>query len=127
MAVLTASNIDVSQISDQQIGACHKVFEGSTAFYMVESATSDQEYSVRFLCKAKGFSCTCKAGQNGRLCWHVKASIAAAREERTALQAIEEAERIATQARIEAANERAAEKPISKAKAYAPVAFSILR
>jgi len=134
MSVLTASKIDISQVTGDQIGACHKVFSGSTAFYMVQSATSDQEYKVSWS-KEKGFGCQCKAAEFGNLCWHIKASIACEREVREAVKEMELA--IAVQAAtsdqetIKAAElAREAPEKVSRKRETACIerkAFSILR
>ncbi len=130
--ILTASQISTSSVTDAQIGACHKVFgPDNKPFYMVESASDlDREYKVTWT-RERGFQCQCKAAEYGNLCWHIRASIAAAREEREAVAELnrliaEQAAPVtssaptidtATRARIEAANERAASKPVSRAKA----------
>jgi hypothetical protein len=142
MTIRTASSIDTSKISGDQLGACHKVFEGSTPVYKVansEGRIDDNgdiiEYSVRFLGKEKGFSCTCKAGQNAKLCWHIKASIACEAEVRNAIAELEAAiavQKAMSDAATIASAEKAAQAPVkparkSGAKAYQPKAFSILR
>jgi hypothetical protein len=141
MVIRTASHISTSSVTDAQIGACHKVFSGATAFYMVESASDpDREYKVSWT-REHGFQCQCKAAEYGNLCWHIRASIAAAREEREAVAELnraiaEQAAKpvastapeldTATRARIEAANERQAGK-VSRAKARDSKPFSLLR
>lgn len=142
MAIRTASQISTSSVTPEQIGKCHKVFSGSTAFYMVESASDpDREYKVSWT-RERGFQCQCKAAEYGIICWHIRASIAAAREEREAVaelnraiaeQAAKPVEKIvtnldaATLARIAAADERAKGKPLSRAKAPVSKPFSLLR
>ncbi|SRR6266487_1698925 len=137
----TASSIDTATVTPEQIGACHKVFSGSIPFYMVESASDpDKEYKVTWS-NARGSQCQCKAALYGNLCWHIRASIACETEVNEALAEIEAAIKaqavksehapvvtdVATRARIEAANERQASKPVSRARANSPRAFSILR
>ncbi|SRR6266496_260400 len=140
--ILTASHISTASVTDAQIGACHKVFgPDNKPFYMVESASDSlKEYKVTWS-REKGFQCQCRAAEFGKLCWHIRASIACAREEHTALAEIEAAIKaqaaqpvetpaqidLATRARVSAANERQASKPVSKARATSPRAFSILK
>lgn len=133
--IKAASQISIESVTPEQIGACHKCFSGSTAFYLVESATSDTEYKVSWS-KEKGFQCQCKAAEFGNICWHIKASIACAKEEREAVaelhmqiavQAAMSDER--TKQEAEQAKE-APEKVALKKRAtapYQPKAFSILR
>lgn len=139
MTVLTASKISTASITDEQIGACHLVLHSAGNFYKVANSAGKVddngdliEYTVRFNGIEKGFSCTCKAIG---LCWHIKASIAAAKEEREAVAELNK--QIAVQAAMSdpatiKAAEVAAEAPVkvarkSSAKAYQPKAFSILR
>jgi hypothetical protein len=149
MAILTASKIDISHITDAQIGACHKFFEGSTPVYKVANSQGKIddngdiiEYTVRWNGREKGFSCTCKAAEHGSLCWHIRASIACSAEEREAVaelhrliaeQALETHIKAAmsdaeTVARAEHAKE--APEKVARKRATAPIerkAFSILR
>ncbi len=141
-------DVDTTNVTDEQIGRCHKVFSGSTPFYMVESEQDSlTEYKVRWS-KKHGFTCTCEAGQHGfsnckdGICKHVKWAVAASREEREAVAELQAAiaEQAAVQpvksnapvidtvtmARIEAANERQAGK-VSKARGYQVKGFSLLK
>lgn len=93
---MNATQIDTSNVTDAQIGAAHKCFSGSTPFYLVENSQGKLdddgqliEYRVSYN-RSKGFQCTCKAGKEGfarcrQFCWHVRASVACAREEKEAL------------------------------------------
>jgi hypothetical protein len=144
--IITVEMISTEHVTPEQIGNCTKCFDGSTPFYMVLSETQDLvEYKVRWNGKARGFSCTCPAGQNGfarcrqGVCKHCVWAVAAAREEKAAVAELhkliaEQAAPVstaptidtATLARIEAANERQAGK-VSKAAPYQVKGFSLLR
>jgi hypothetical protein len=89
--VITLTN--EKSVTPEQIGACHKCYDCTTRanFYLVENSKGETdengdiiEYKVQYS-KEHGFTCDCKAGQNGLLCWHIRASIACAREEKAAL------------------------------------------
>jgi hypothetical protein len=140
--IRTAATIDISQVTSEQIGACHKIIHQDGNFYMVESASDpDKEYKVTWS-ESKGFQCQCKASEYGNLCWHIKASVACSREEREYMselaasccvpQAVKAVEityttvDLVTRARIEAASERQASKPVSKAKGQTR-GFSLMR
>lgn len=105
----------LEEISAQEIGRCTKVhdFQLKQDVYMVESSrdlTDDEgniiEYAVRYSAQ-HGFTCTCPSGQYAfanikhpsGTCRHVRASIACAIEEQTALaeiaRKVEEERRIA--------------------------------
>jgi len=150
--MIKASEINTTGVTPEQIGKAHKVLAATGNYYLVENSKGEidpstgyiKEYKVSWAGKARGFSCTCEAGKSGfknGLCWHLKASVACENEVK---QAIAELHRLiaeqsapvekvvtnvdtATLARIEAANERAATKPVSKAKPYQPKAFSLLK
>jgi hypothetical protein len=145
--MIKATEINTTGVTPEQIGACHKIFEGSTPAYMVQSESDSLvEYKVRWS-KEHGFTCTCKAGKvafsncKAGYCKHVLWSVAAGREEKEAVAELhrliaEQAAPVAqvvtnvdaaTLKRIEAANERQAGKPASKAKPYQPKAFSLLK
>lgn len=151
MAIRTAASIDTSTITDEQIGKCHKVFgPDNIPFYQVENSDGKLddngdliEYKVTWG-KDRGFSCTCKAGQFGTLCWHIKAAVACAREEKAAIAELEAAIALDAQVkkamsdpetvkRAELAREEAPVKPVQKVKRtranapYQAKAFSILR
>jgi hypothetical protein len=90
-----ASEINISNITNEQIGACHKVLHRAGNFYLVENSqgTLDDaglliEYKVTWT-PAKGFQCTCKAAEAGRMCWHIRASVACEAEVRGAMQELE--------------------------------------
>jgi hypothetical protein len=143
MAIRTAATINTSNVTGDQLGACHKIISSTGNFYKVansEGRIDDNgdiiEYSVRFLGKEKGFSCTCKAGQNAKLCWHIKASIACEAEVRNAIAELEAAiavQKAMSDAATIASAEKAAQAPVKVARKrretapYAPRAFSILR
>ena len=92
---MTVTNINTSNVTPEQIGACTKVFDGAgIPFYKVvnSKAECDEqghliEYSVKAIFKGGQWhlTCDCKAGQDGRLCWHKRAAMAAAAEERHAM------------------------------------------
>jgi acyl-CoA thioesterase len=92
---MTVATIDTSKVTNEQIGACTKVFgPDNKPFYKVVNSKQETdadghliEYSVKAI-RRQGkwfFTCDCKAGQNGRQCWHVRASMAAAAEEKSAM------------------------------------------
>lgn len=139
--MIKASQINTSAVSGLEIGRCHKIFEGSTPVWMVESESDpDTEYKVKHS-KEHGFSCTCKAGLDGfahcsqGVCKHVRWSVAAEAELRAAFKELEAA--IAVQTAMSdpetiKAAQVAAEAPIqvkrNRATApYQPKAFSLLR
>lgn len=83
----------VFDVTDEQIGRCHAILEGSKKFYMVESEQDNfVEYKVT-LTKEWGFRCTCKSGEYGfanvrhisGVCKHVRWAVAAMLEEITAM------------------------------------------
>lgn len=95
----------LEEISAQEIGRCHKVydFQIKQDVYLVENSrdlTDNEgniiEYKVTYD-KKHGFRCSCPCGQTGfssvkhpsGTCKHVRASIAAAIEEAEALAAIQ--------------------------------------
>ncbi len=141
--MLKAKDVRTDEITSEMIGRAFKVFgPDNKPFYKVQSSRDELvEYSVRWDAR-KGFTCTCEAGllafsrcKDG-CCQHVKIAVAASREEKQALAEIEAAitaqaaqpcvPDVATRARIEAANERQAEKPASRAKGTSK-AFSLMR
>jgi hypothetical protein len=95
----TTAQIDISAVTGEQIGRCHKVYDEQARawFYLVESerdlfneANERIEYAVRWS-KERGFICTCPAGQDGfsrcaaGVCKHVVWSLACEREVRSEL------------------------------------------
>jgi hypothetical protein len=119
--MIKASTINTNEVTGEQIGRCHKCFEGSTAFYMVENERGDIdpetfeiiEYKVTHSIK-NGFACTCWAGRDGfahcgtksqGICKHVVWSVAAAKEEREAIKLIES--ELAAEKEVTAAAEKA--------------------
>lgn len=101
--MVKASQINTTNVTSEQIGRCYKVFgPDNKAFYQVESESDPlTEYKVTWD-REYGFRCTCDAGQDGfahcklGVCKHVVWSVAASREEREAIRAINAA--IAAQA-----------------------------
>ncbi|GCE32235.1 hypothetical protein KDA_77190 [Dictyobacter alpinus] len=96
----------LAEVTAEQIGRCHRItdFQAKPVvdFYKVENERGDLnadgeilEYEVRYEAEL-GFSCTCKSGQYGfhnvhhasGVCKHVRWSVAAAIEERQAMQEI---------------------------------------
>ena len=78
--------------TSEQIGMCHKFFSGSTSFYLVENSKGETnadgeiiEYKVQYSAKL-GFTCTCKAGENAKLCWHLRAAIGCEEEVKAAMK-----------------------------------------
>ncbi len=144
--MIKVSMIDTTNVTPAQIGACHKVLATSGNFYLVESSKGEidpatgyiKEYKVTY-CKARGFQCQCKAAEYGNLCWHIRASVAAAREEKEAVNELHRliAEQSAPVLVIDGKQADAATlervmsapvKPASKrAKAPESKAFSLLR
>jgi hypothetical protein len=146
--MIKASTISTETVTGEQIGKCHKVYEGSTPVWLVESESDETvEYRVKHSTE-HGFTCTCKAGQNGfsnckaGYCKHVLWALAASREER---EAVNELHRLiaeqALEAQVQAAMsdaetivraEQAKEAPVkvarkSSAKPYSPKPFSLMR
>jgi hypothetical protein len=89
----------------EQIGQAYKCFEGSQPFYKVVNSKNEYdaeghliEYTVkaRYDVEAKEwvFSCTCECGHwnfhnvkhESKVCWHVRAALACAQEEKKALR-----------------------------------------
>jgi hypothetical protein len=120
--MIKASTINTNEVTGEQIGRCHKCFEGSTAFYMVENERGDIdpetfeviEYKVTWT-REKGFACTCKAGEvafsqcKDGICKHVRWSVACEKEVREALASIDAeiaAEKAAAAAAEKAKSER---------------------
>lgn len=106
MTTVTIARVQqfISEITPEQIGKCWKVYDYQTRqnFYQVENSHGDVDehgdiitYRVRYS-REHGFTCSCPSGQNGfsnvkhpsGVCWHVRAAVAAAREERVAHAAI---------------------------------------
>lgn len=94
-----ASEINISNVTANGIGRCHKVFDLQTgkAFYQVESERDSLvEYQVKWS-RERGFTCTCPAGERGfsncrdGVCKHVKWSLAASKEERDYFASLETA------------------------------------
>lgn len=92
--MITPTQVKITDVTTDQIARCYKVLSPEGNYYMVESeADSQVEYTVKYT-SGKGFSCTCKAGQNGfsncksGYCKHVAWAMAAANEERVYMQAL---------------------------------------
>src|SRR5229473_1748944 len=94
---MIATTIVTSAVTSEQIGMAHKVFgPDNVPFYLVENSHGELdldnnliEYKVTYS-EEFGFQCTCKAGKEGfarchNYCWHVRAAVACAREEKQAL------------------------------------------
>jgi hypothetical protein len=142
-AMIKASEIDTTNVTPEQIGMVWKYFVGSLPFYKCYSESDPFKQYIISWSREHGFSCTCKAGLNGfanckdGCCKHVKWALACERETRAAIAELEAAITVeknaapvvdqVTRARIQAANERAATKPASKAACYQPKGFSLLR
>ncbi len=65
----------------EQLNACFRIVNETSGevLYRVQSAHTDEEYTVRFVPDMQSgghMTCTCRAGQNGILCWHVRAACA---------------------------------------------------
>lgn len=93
-----------TQISQDQIDACIRLIDPRTnrAYYQVQSESQeDTRYEVRWNLAHKCLTCTCKGGQAGFSCKHMKWSLKAEQEykelkraEREQIeQAVAEAER----------------------------------
>lgn len=88
MALITRNHVEqtLSTITSEQINRCSLITDCQTGknFYLVLSQTDNEtEYKVTYS-PSKQFQCTCKAGQNGRLCWHVRAAVAHVKERKAA-------------------------------------------
>jgi len=80
-------------ITSTHIGMVHAVFVGSKKIYKVQSSIdTTKEYTV-YRSKSRGYQCNCPSGTHGwwnvthpsGVCWHVRAAVACALEERKAL------------------------------------------
>lgn len=100
MALITASMLDLSRVTPEMIGRARKDFdENGKSFYKVQSSeydTNGVEYDVTWT-REKGFQCQCKSGQEGflncgrkKVCDHVLIALAAAKEEKEAIKALNE-------------------------------------
>jgi hypothetical protein len=104
MALITFSHIaaNLVDVTPEQVGKCYAVVgPDGKKFYQVESSgTFDEhnkliEYKVTYS-KEYGFRCTCPSGRYGfwnvthdsGVCWHVRAAVAAAIEEKQALRGL---------------------------------------
>lgn len=69
-----------SAVTPEQLNACFRVIDETTGevLYRVQSAHTDEEYTIRFVPDMQGrghFTCTCRAGQEGVPCWHIRAAV----------------------------------------------------
>ncbi len=150
----------IEQVTSEQIGRCYKVIgSDGKAFYQVENEQGKRdasgamvEYTVKaFFKNGKWyFTCTCPSGKNGfsnvkhpsGVCKHVRWSLAAAAEEKAALeeqsllnaqQAVEKREHVMIVNGVEADKEtyervmNAPVKPLGKSVAPQAVPFSLLK
>jgi hypothetical protein len=99
--MLRTKDIDISEVTSEQIGRCHKVWgPDNKPFYQVESESDESvEYEVRHT-PQHGFTCTCNAGQVGfsnckATCKHVRWSLACEAEIRAAMEELSSAEALA--------------------------------
>jgi hypothetical protein len=118
-------------VTGQMIGKCHLVIptDGTPRFYKVESMSGEidpatgqvKEYDVKAFKKGKKwfYTCTCEAGQKGfvdcklhQYCWHVRASLACAEEEKIAMH--EQAALAAEQREAEERQNDQAERQIAR-------------
>jgi hypothetical protein len=77
----TPSAKTMYNVTSEQLNACFRVIDETTGevLYRVQSAHTDEEYTVRFVPDIQGrghITCTCRAGQNGIACWHIRAAVA---------------------------------------------------
>jgi hypothetical protein len=87
--------VNYQTVTPAMIGAAHKVYgPDNKPFYKVENSRGEldadgdiKEYTVKAIRKNNKWhvSCDCKAGSEGRQCWHKRAAMAAAKEERDAM------------------------------------------
>lgn len=112
MVTLERIKCNIQDVTSEQIGRCHKVWDHQTHedFYLVENESGDFnedgeliEYKVQYTSQY-GFTCTCKAGQVGfsritshpsGVCKHVRWSVACWLEEEVAMQELNEREKAA--------------------------------
>lgn len=92
----------IDDVTSAQVGMAYKVFgPDNKAMYLVENSqglVDSEGYMIQYTVTygARGFACTCKAGQYGfanvkhpsGVCWHVRAAVAASVEEKAALKAM---------------------------------------
>lgn len=79
---MTATNT-YHQVTPEQLDACTRVIDDKTGevFYLVQSATDpDLQYKVIWNKQYKRPQCCCKAAHNGRVCWHIRASLEHSRQ-----------------------------------------------
>lgn len=103
------TNLTVTQ---SQLDACERhIDENGTVYYTVTSATDpDGFYTVRWNKQYHCPSDNCKAGREGRACWHKRAAIAAEQEYQTSKRVereADEAEALASRSPEEVATEAA--------------------
>lgn len=66
-------------ITVEEIALAHRIANNGKVFYQVESRTdaTQEPYKVEWNAEYKRLSCTCKAANDGRACWHRRAALAA--------------------------------------------------
>jgi hypothetical protein len=86
-----------TQVSEERINMAHRIENADgSIFYLVESRSDpDVEYKVERIKRdgKKYYTCTCKAGQEGRDCWHKRAALAHAewfKAQQTAIHIVSE-------------------------------------
>jgi len=155
--LITISHVSAHlvDVTPEQIGRCYAVVgPDGKKFYQVENSQGEFdaegqliEYKVTYS-KELGFQCTCKSGQYGfanvkhpsGVCWHVRASVAAAIEEKQALHGLVVVEPEATEVNVLIIDgQRATQEEYDRvvnakpkpshgnAKVYQPKPFSFLR
>ena len=109
--MVSTITVNYQTVTPAMIGAAHKVFgPDNKPFYMVENSKGRVdgegniiEYTVKAIFRQNKWrvTCNCKAGNEGRMCWHKRAAMAAAAEEKAAMAeqvALNEAAKAAEQA-----------------------------
>lgn len=80
MANTTLTETEVAalySVSQAQLDKCHLTEKDGRYYYVVESQTTEGvQYDCKYNRQHGCFTCTCKAGIEGRACWHKRAAMA---------------------------------------------------
>ena len=92
--MINTIEVNYQTVTSEMIGACHKILTCEGNFWKVENSKGELddngdliEYSVKAI-KVNGkwhITCDCKAGNEGRNCWHKRAAMAAEAELKAAM------------------------------------------
>jgi len=93
------------KVTEEQVDAVTRVIDdkNGSAFYVVQSASDPaKQYTVRWCSQSSRLGCSCPAGMNGIVCWHMRAAAAHDAEYTLAETARLEAEARAERERLDA-------------------------